>query len=465
MKNAHLLNLILIFTTFVFSIDFIKTYGGELDDDATSVKQTSDGGYIITGSTESFGAGGSDVWLIKTDSLGNEEWNRTFGDTANESAQIVVQTNDNGYIIVGSLGLLKTDSLGNEESRNDFEYDPDDIIKTDDGFVFLHGNGIITKTDFMGNEIWTEYLYHNWPNNSYTYPEHLQQINDGGYIVTGYIYAQHYDETWGYMWYEYHTLLIKADEFGIQEWGSSYAFNIRGKSVKQTADNGFIISGYNYEREELGIIKFNESGNSVWMNSEPYYCRYGTEVLQNVDSTYTVIGSVSDEDSNVFGAFIKNYNQDGDLIWTKEFTGDPSQRSLGIDGFQTSDEGYVIAGYTEMYGAGGTDVWLIKTDPEGNATSIDNKPLEVLNYQLCQNYPNPFNPETTISYSLINNGQVSLIVYDIAGTEVCNLVDQKQSKGSHKVNFDGSMLTSGIYFYSLSIDGKAVENRKMMLLK
>ena len=84
---------------------------------------------------------------------------------------------------------------------------------------------------------------------------------------------------------------------------------------------------------------------------------------------------------------------------------------------------------------------------------------------LEQNYPNPFNPETTISYSLMNNAQVNLKVFDIAGRKVCNLVDQKQNRGSHEVKFDASMLTSGIYFYRLSIDGQAVENRKMMLLK
>ncbi|MBN2790083.1 MAG: T9SS type A sorting domain-containing protein [Candidatus Delongbacteria bacterium] len=98
-------------------------------------------------------------------------------------------------------------------------------------------------------------------------------------------------------------------------------------------------------------------------------------------------------------------------------------------------------------------------------TGIDNERLIIDNYELHQNYPNPFNPETTISYSLQNNAQVSLKVFNIAGKEVCNLVDQKQNKGLHKVNFNGSELTSGMYLYRLSIDGKVVQSRKMMLLK
>ncbi|MDA3837754.1 MAG: T9SS type A sorting domain-containing protein [Candidatus Delongbacteria bacterium] len=100
-----------------------------------------------------------------------------------------------------------------------------------------------------------------------------------------------------------------------------------------------------------------------------------------------------------------------------------------------------------------------------HSTSINDEQLTVDNYELHQNYPNPFNPVTSISYSLIENAQVNLRVFNIAGREVCDLVDSKQNKGSHEVKFDGSILTSGIYFYSLSIDGKAVENRKMMLLK
>lgn len=106
--------------------------------------------------------------------------------------------------------------------------------------------------------------------------------------------------------------------------------------------------------------------------------------------------------------------------------------------------------------------WNLNSDP---MTGIENSEARISSYTLNQNYPNPFNPETTISYSLMNNAKVILKVYDIAGREVCNLVDKKQNKGLHEVNFDGSMLTSGIYFYRLSVNGKAIENRKMMLLK
>lgn len=102
-----------------------RTFDGSGDDWASSVRQTSDGGYVLAGSTNSFGAGGDDFWLVKTDAQGNKEWSRTFGGSSSDLAYSVQQTSDSGYILAGytwSFGagskdfwLVKTDVAGNKE--------------------------------------------------------------------------------------------------------------------------------------------------------------------------------------------------------------------------------------------------------------------------------------------------------------------------------------------------------------
>jgi len=124
----------------------------------------------------------------------------------------------------------------------------------------------------------------------------------------------------------------------------------------------------------------------------------------------------------------------------------------------------------------GTYYWSVQSIDNGFAgsefaseqtfivTGIEDESISLVT-ELLQNYPNPFNPDTVIKYTLLKDANVKLKIFNIAGKEVSSLVDQKQNKGWHEAKFKGDKLTSGMYFYRLSVDNKVISSKKMLLLK
>ncbi|GAG49427.1 unnamed protein product, partial [marine sediment metagenome] len=210
--------------------EWSRTFGGSSEDTAYSVEETSDGGYIITGYTSSFGAGNSDIYLVKTDSMGVEEWSRTFGGSDSDNGDSVQQTSDGGYIIAGrtfSFGaggmdiyLVKTDSQGLEEWSRTFGGSGEDyggtVQVTSDGGYIITGNtqsfgaggrdAYLVKTDSMGVEEWSR----TFGGSGEDYGWAVQETSDGGYIITG--------STQSFGAGNSDVYLVKTDSMGFEEW-------------------------------------------------------------------------------------------------------------------------------------------------------------------------------------------------------------------------------------------------------
>jgi hypothetical protein len=370
------------------SLIWMKTFGGISDDIANSVQQTNDGGYIITGETNSFGAGGSDVWLIKTDDGGNKIWDKTFGGTNLDWGNSVHQTTDGGYIITGEtrsygagdrdLWLIKTDDGGNKIWDKTFggtNYDGGTSVQqtTDGGYIItgftanFGGGGTniwLIKTDDNGNSIWNKIFGGDY----WDYGNSVQQTTDGGYIITGLITTSSAGD----------VCLIKTDNNGNNIWIKTFGGEKSdwGWSVEQTTDGGYIITGETWSfgagHCDIWLIKTDDDGNKIWektfgeVNSD-----WGRSVQQTNDGGYIITGYKESTGTGDFDVWLIKTDNSGNILWDRTFGGNYWDYGNSVQ--QTTDSGYIITGSTNSSGAGGYDVWLIKTDSQGKSKTIPYK--------------------------------------------------------------------------------------------
>jgi hypothetical protein len=375
-----------------------ETFGGTNYDEGRSVQQTTDGGYIITGYTNSFGAGGYDVLLIKTDSNGSKEWDKTFGGEEDDKGYSVQQTSDGGYIITGythsfavggyDVWLIKTDSNGSKEWNETFggtNFDEGFSVQqtTDGGYIVTgrtssYGNGghdvWLIKTDSNGIEEWNE----TYGGPLYDYGYCVQQTTDGGYIIAGFSGAGHFD-----VW------LIKTNSNGLKKWDKTFGgvASDGGYSVQQTVDGGYILIGvtssYGAGGSDAWLIKTDSNGDKEW--DELFGgtdVDIGFSVQQTADEGYIITGYIFTYSTQNYDAWLVKTDSDGYKEWDETF-GD-TDIDTGYFGQETADEGYILTGRTDSYGSGGHDVWLIRIEsdncppyepsepiPENNSVNVD----------------------------------------------------------------------------------------------
>ncbi len=420
-----------------------RTYGGTNVDGGSSVQQTTDGGYIVSGYTSSYGAGYSDVYLVKTNASGDTLWTRTYGGWFEDQGWSVQQTFDGGYIAAGyaaSFGngyqvyLVKTNASGDTLWTRTYGGALTErgfaVQQTrDSGYVVAgHTNSFgnafqayLVKTDASGDTLWTR-TYGGTGNDG---SEAVCQTSDGGYLLTG------ATASFGS---GYQVFLVKTNASGDTLWTRAFGEtgDEWGESVLQTTDSGFVIAGHTTSFGNSGqifLIKTNPSGDTLWTkNFGGADDDYGESVQQTSDGGYFLTGV-----SGYLGAdaqvFLVRTNASGDSLWTRTYGGTSAE--YGESGRQTSDGGYIVTGYTGSYG-NGDQVYLIKTDANGNVGTERGQEVEGPRVQGFKITPNPF-----ISFASVPGHKAERFsLYDVSGRKV----------GTYKGDRIGEGLAPGVYF-------------------
>jgi len=304
-----------------------KTYGGSGIDIGHSVVQTSDGGYIFGGQTSSFGAGNADMYLVKTDASGNTLWTKTYGGSGIDIGTAVVQTSDGGYLFGG-----QTSSFG---AGNADMY--------------------LVKTDANGDTLWTK----TYGGSGYDRGASVAQTSDGGYVFGGQTnnFGANYIDMY----------LVKTDANGNTLWTKTYGGSDRdiGNSVAQTNDGGYIFGGHitpsiGTNSATMYLVKTDANGDTLWTKtySGSGYDRINT-VAQTNDGGYVFGGRL-----NGLACFAKT-NTNGSLLWTKQFN-NISTPILDVD--QCTDGGY-IGIFTDSLSSNPSQYSLLKLDSLGELYS------------------------------------------------------------------------------------------------
>lgn len=355
-----------------------RTYGGASDECGNSAQQTTDGGYIVIGTTWSFGADSGDVYLIKTNAHGDTLWTKMYGGTGWFEGLSGQQTTDGGYVVTGYywhngdqyVSLVKTNASGDTLWTRTYEWSGYEcglsVQQTTDGGYIITGYSeqdsfdvYVVKTDAHGDVVWDNV----YGGSSFDEGVSVQQTTDGGYIIAG--------ETRSFGAGDIDIYLVKTDSQGDEIWTRTYggANGDWSGSVQQTSDGGYIVVGSTGSSGAGGgdvyLVKTNATGDTLWTRTYGgAQDDGGGSVRQTTDGGYIIAGTTSSFGAGKADIYLIRTNASGDTLWTRTFGGADDEGGNSVR--QTADGGYVVAGYTYSFGAGSEDVYLIKTDSLGD---------------------------------------------------------------------------------------------------
>ncbi len=348
-------------------IEWEKSFGGSEDDQAYSIIQTDDGGFAVAGYTSSEDGditqkkGYYDYWVIRLDNQGKILWEKTYGGSSADKSHCIIQTDDGGFAVAGYSNSSDKD-ISDEKGNDDYW-----IIK-------LNKDGVLEwEKSYGGKDI----------DHAYS----ISQTNDGGYVIAGESNSTDGDIFDNNGSFDY--WIIKIDSQGSLIWEKTYGGSDwdQANSVIQTADGGYVVAGYTSSKNgdvsklkgfvDYWILKLDSKGMLEWENTFGG-SRYDIPkaIIQTDDNCLVIAGSVYSSDLDVSqykgesDYWIIKIDNNGNLLWEKTLGGRGVDHANSI--IQTSDKGFIVAGYSESKDKdvkdpiGERDYWISKLDKLGN---------------------------------------------------------------------------------------------------
>jgi len=470
-KMGFILLLFPFFQGFSQPITFEIIYGGSGYDEARSIWQTTDGGYIVAGTSGSYPSGNSDVFLLRLDSLGAIQWFKFPGGNNLQAGYSVQQTSDGGFIVAGltdaggfggyDVYLMKTDMNGDTlwtktygGSDWDFGYHVEET--NDNGFIiggttYSFGKAeqmYLIKTDANGDTAWTK----TYGGTGQERANCVRQTNDGGYVLVGY--------TTSYGAGGKDLYILKTDVNGDSLWSKTYGSNNdeTGTFADNTSDNGIVFCGYaeNYQNGKVyaALIKLSNSGSESFATyiAGPDADEYPLVVRETQDGGFAYAGYVAGLGAGALDYRLVKFDSGGGVQWGKTYGGSKDEVSNSMQ--TTSEGGFILAGSTMSYGNGTKDIYIFKSDDQGFSTG--NVVIGVEENQqtniLINVYPNPATEKITVFADISNNelkNQIIVSLCDLTGRQI---LQKKIEKNEFNKNFEFIVndILSGLYILHFS---------------
>jgi len=375
-KFITVVSLVLItFLVNAQTIEWTKTYGGTGQDGGESMVLTANGEIVIAGFKSSNFV--QDVLLMKTDALGNELWSRTYNLNMTDWGRSMNQTQDGGFIIAGMTEvspqifdpfLIKTNSEGiiQWQQQYDYGFGDDDrahaVWQTSDGGYIVAGQTwlmhgafgnydmYIIKTDMNGNVQWKKVFFRE--NEGGDVALAVQQLSDGGYIIGGFTQSS-----------EWASYIIRTDNLGNALWSNIYpgAWQSECYDIQSTPDGGFIYTGtessFTTDTDVL-LVKLDGNGVLQWKKI------YGTvdaeqgEFIQQLQDGGYIIAGMSAHGAGGYDMYVIRTNSAGESLWSSTIGGSGDDRAFSVASSQTGF--HLVTGWAWSYGQGEGDVYLVK---------------------------------------------------------------------------------------------------------